>query len=153
MISKLVGCSKFYGLIVIDRKIYAGGQLLSARNLLFTARSRWRTPHRHEGRTLPWRPSVALLRPAGFPPTNISFRSAQLETVQSLVRAGVGISLVPAMVARSERRDLPEYRSLPSPRPERKIVTFWPKQRPPGRAANEFLKLVSACFEKPATGK
>ena len=76
----------------------------------------------------------------------ISFRSAQLETIQALVSSGLGISLIPAMAARSEREDLPEYRSLQSPRPERKIVAVWPKQRPPGRAANEFLKMVSARF-------
>jgi hypothetical protein len=35
MFSPLVGCSEFYGLIVTDRKIYAGGQFLAARNLLF----------------------------------------------------------------------------------------------------------------------
>ena len=74
----------------------------------------------------------------------INFRSAQLETIQALVRSGVGISLVPAMAARSERRDLPEYRSLPAPRPERKIVAVWPTQRPLGRAANAFLKQISA---------
>jgi LysR family hydrogen peroxide-inducible transcriptional activator len=76
----------------------------------------------------------------------ISFRSAQLETIQALVSSGLGISLIPAMAARSEREDLPEYRSLQSPRPERKIVAVWPKQRPPGRAANEFLKMVSSRF-------
>jgi LysR family transcriptional regulator, hydrogen peroxide-inducible genes activator len=75
---------------------------------------------------------------------SISFRSAQLETVQALVCSGLGISLIPAMAAQSQRAELPEYRSLPSPKPERKIVAIWPKQRPPGRAANEFLKLVSA---------
>jgi len=74
----------------------------------------------------------------------ISFRSSQLETIQALVASGLGISLIPAMAARSKRGYLPEYRSLPSPRPERNIVTAWPKQRPPGRAANEFLKMVSA---------
>ena len=74
----------------------------------------------------------------------INFRSAQLETIQALVRSGVGISLVPAMAARGERKDLPEYRSLPAPKPERKIVAVWPKQRPLGRAANEFLKQISA---------
>lgn len=78
----------------------------------------------------------------------ISFRSAQLETVQALVNAGLGISLIPAMAARSEREDLPEYRSLQSPKPERKIVAVWPKRRPPGRAAHEFLKIVSMCFGK-----
>ena len=74
----------------------------------------------------------------------INFRSAQLETVQALVCSGVGISLIPAMAARSERKDLPEYRSLPAPKPERKIVAVWPKQRPLGRAAIEFLKQISA---------
>jgi DNA-binding transcriptional LysR family regulator len=74
----------------------------------------------------------------------INFRSAQLETIQALVRSGVGISLVPAMAARGARKDLPEYRSLPAPKPERKIVAVWPKQRPLGRAANEFLKQISA---------
>jgi DNA-binding transcriptional LysR family regulator len=42
----------------------------------------------------------------------ISFRSAQLETIQALVCSGLGISLVPAMATRSEREDQPEYRSL-----------------------------------------
>jgi LysR family hydrogen peroxide-inducible transcriptional activator len=79
----------------------------------------------------------------------ISFRSAQLETIQALVSSGLGISLIPAMAMQSERGNLPAYRSIQSPRPERKIVAFWPKQRPPGRAANEFLKLVSARFGRP----
>lgn len=74
----------------------------------------------------------------------ISFRSAQLETVQALVRFGLGISLIPAMAVPDQRKGFPEYRSLPSPPPERKIVTAWPKQRPPGRAATEFLKLLVA---------
>jgi LysR family transcriptional regulator, hydrogen peroxide-inducible genes activator len=73
----------------------------------------------------------------------ITFRSAQLETVQSLVRSGMGISLVPAMAARSEGAGLPQYRSLVGPKPERKIVAVWPRQRPVSRAANEFLKLIS----------
>jgi LysR family hydrogen peroxide-inducible transcriptional activator len=77
---------------------------------------------------------------------SISFRSAQLETVQAFVASGLGISLIPAMAARSKRKDLPEYRSLESPRPERKIVVAWPKQHPPGRAANEFLKMLSGRF-------
>jgi LysR family hydrogen peroxide-inducible transcriptional activator len=78
----------------------------------------------------------------------ISFRSAQLETVQALVASGMGISLIPAMAAQNDRQESPKYCSLPSPKPQRKIVVAWPKQRPPGRAANEFLKLVSARFAK-----
>ncbi|MCL4179456.1 MAG: LysR family transcriptional regulator [Verrucomicrobia bacterium] len=73
---------------------------------------------------------------------HISFRSAQLETIQALVCSGFGISLIPAMAARKEREDLPEYRSLSAPRPERVIVAVWPKPRQLGRAAAEFLELI-----------
>jgi LysR family transcriptional regulator, hydrogen peroxide-inducible genes activator len=79
---------------------------------------------------------------------SISFRSAQLETILALVLSGLGISLIPAMASRSKRADQPVYRSFPSPQPERKIVAVWPKQRPPGRAASEFLKTVSARFDE-----
>jgi LysR family transcriptional regulator, hydrogen peroxide-inducible genes activator len=79
---------------------------------------------------------------------SISFRSAQLETIQALVCSGLGISLIPIMASQSKRADQPVYRSLPSPKPQRKIVAVWPKQRPPGRAASEFLKMVSARFGK-----
>jgi len=73
---------------------------------------------------------------------NISFRSAQLETIQALVCAGLGISLIPAMAAAGDREPLPTYRSLQSPKPRRIIVAVWPKQRDPSRAAMEFLKLM-----------
>lgn len=74
----------------------------------------------------------------------ISFRSAQLETIQALVASGLGLSLVPAMAVRNGSSDSPQYRSLQPPRPRRKIVAVWPKHRPPGRAAKEFLKLIAA---------
>jgi LysR family transcriptional regulator, hydrogen peroxide-inducible genes activator len=76
----------------------------------------------------------------------ISFRSAQLETIQALVASGLGISLIPAMAAQKQGKDLPEYRPLQSPKPLRKIVAAWSKQRPPGRAAHEFVQMVSARF-------
>ncbi len=79
---------------------------------------------------------------------NISFRSAQLETIQALVRAGLGIALIPAMAAQADRGDAPAYRSLQAPRPDRKIVAVWPKQRPPGRAASELLEMVLRRFGK-----
>ena len=79
----------------------------------------------------------------------ISFRGAQLETVQALVRAGAGISLIPAMAARDNRSDALAYRSLSAPKPMRSVVAVWSKQRPPGRAANEFLKIIRAhCGKK-----
>jgi LysR family hydrogen peroxide-inducible transcriptional activator len=72
----------------------------------------------------------------------ISFRSAQLETIQCLVQAGLGISLIPAMASLRQRQPRPEYRSLTNPRPHRNIVAVWMKQRPPGRAAAELLQVV-----------
>ena len=78
--------------------------------------------------------------------SKISFRSAQLETIQSLVRAGLGISLIPAMAARLDRGRVLEYRSVRAPKPTRQNVAIWPKHRPPSRAAGEFLKTVQAKF-------
>ena len=78
----------------------------------------------------------------------ISFRSPQLETIQALVFAGLGLSLIPAMARQTQRLKGPVYRSLQSPRPERKIVAAWSKQRPPGRGAIELFNLISARFGK-----
>lgn len=74
----------------------------------------------------------------------ISFRSAQLETVQELVCAGLGLSLVPTMARRHATKRTPVYRSLKGPAPERRIVLVWTKQRPPGRAAAELVKLFTS---------
>lgn len=74
----------------------------------------------------------------------ISFRSAQLETIQALVRSGLGLSLIPAMATQTDRSDMPVYRPVKPPRPSRKIVAVWPRQRPLRRAAGEFLKMLSA---------
>lgn len=79
---------------------------------------------------------------------NISFRSAQLETIQALVCSGLGISLIPAMAARADRKDLPVYRSLAAPKPERIIAACWPKQRTLNRAGGEFLNLVATIANK-----
>lgn len=72
----------------------------------------------------------------------VSCRSAQIETVQALVEAGLGISLVPAMACHDGREPGPVYRRLDRPRPTRTIVAMWPKQRPPNRAAAEFLRCL-----------
>lgn len=72
----------------------------------------------------------------------VSCRSAQIETVQALVEAGLGISLVPAMACHEGRDAAPIYRRLDRPRPTRTIAAVWPKQRPPSRAATEFLRCL-----------
>ncbi len=71
---------------------------------------------------------------------DVSIRSAQMETIQALVRAGVGLSLIPRMAVSNKRHDAPVYRSLRAPRPQRSIVVAWPKQRTLSRASNAFLK-------------
>jgi LysR family hydrogen peroxide-inducible transcriptional activator len=70
----------------------------------------------------------------------ISFRSSQIETIQALVVSGLGISLIPSMAIQPGGA----YRSFRPPKPSRKIVAVWTKHRPPGRAATEFLNLLSA---------
>ena len=72
----------------------------------------------------------------------ISCRSAQMETIRALVQAGLGISLIPAMARQSGRGPQPEYRSIQKPCPQRTIVAIWLKERPPGRAASEFLSCL-----------
>jgi LysR family transcriptional regulator, hydrogen peroxide-inducible genes activator len=72
----------------------------------------------------------------------VSCRSAQIETVQALVEAGLGISLIPAMACHEGRDATPVYRRLDRPRPTRTIAAVWPKQRPPNRAATEFLRCL-----------
>jgi len=74
----------------------------------------------------------------------ISFRSAQLETIHALVSAGLGLSLIPAMAAKVKRSDALEYRSIQGPRPHRKIIALWPRQRPLSHAARAFLEIMPA---------
>lgn len=76
----------------------------------------------------------------------ISLRSGQLATVQSLVAAGLGISLVPRMAAIGSADIL--YRSLESPRPRRSIAVVTRSKRPLKKAAQEFLKHLCRMGEK-----
>lgn len=76
-----------------------------------------------------------------FRPT-VSCRSAQIGTIQALVAAGLGISLVPRMACASGPVKRPVYRLLEDARPRRTVVALWLRQRPPGRAAREFLKCL-----------
>jgi LysR family hydrogen peroxide-inducible transcriptional activator len=69
----------------------------------------------------------------------IVLRSSQIETVQSLVMAGLGISLVPQMAKISDKSPL-VYRSLEKPKPIRTNVVVWRKGREHSRAAAEFLR-------------
>lgn len=68
----------------------------------------------------------------------IVLKTSQIETVQSLVMAGLGISLVPQMARISGRIPL-VYRSVENPKPTRTVTAIWRKDREHTRAASEFL--------------
>lgn len=71
----------------------------------------------------------------------VIFRSAQLETIQALVAAGVGVSLIPNMACQSGREQQPAYLSLAGSRPERAIAVIWRKEQHLSRAAAALLEV------------
>lgn len=77
----------------------------------------------------------------------VSCRSVQVETIQALVHAGLGISLVPAMATGLTCAPQPIYRSLDQPRPQRTIALVWLKQRALGRAAEAFRDHVATTLK------
>jgi LysR family hydrogen peroxide-inducible transcriptional activator len=68
----------------------------------------------------------------------IVLETSQIETVQALVIAGLGISLVPQM-ARSSGKIPLVYRSLENPKPTRSVTVVWRKGSEQTRAASVFL--------------
>lgn len=68
----------------------------------------------------------------------IVLETSQIETVQALVMAGLGISLVPEMARFGGKIPL-AYRSLENPKPTRSITVVWRRGRKHSRAAAEFL--------------
>ena len=82
----------------------------------------------------------------------IVIRSSQIATVQSLVAAGMGISLIPQM-AIGEKPAHITYRQLENPRPKRSIAIVTRSKRHLKVAAQEFLKhlrQVGKTFKLPA---
>ncbi len=80
----------------------------------------------------------------------IRCRSTQIETIRTLVDAGMGISLIPAMACPTESALQPRYRRLAAPAPQRTVVACWLDTRPPGRAGLALLKHLRAAA--PAAG-
>jgi LysR family hydrogen peroxide-inducible transcriptional activator len=69
----------------------------------------------------------------------ISCRSAQLLTVQELVAAGNGVSLIPQMAVSADRSQQTKYRSLTGEKPTRTIAMIWRKNRYHGPAVERFI--------------
>lgn len=87
--------------------------------------------------------TIDLCRNAGFEP-NIVFESNNIETVQSLVAAGMGITLVPRFIARAKRSELiPVYVPLASS-PSRTLVIAYRRGRYLSKAAEAFIETFKA---------
>ncbi len=84
----------------------------------------------------------------GFSP-RITCRSAQIETVQALVAAGVGISIVPAMARQRGGAKRVVYRSLGQAKPTRDIALLWRKKRQLSRAAQELREYLLQALSRP----
>ncbi|MGG6311998.1 LysR family transcriptional regulator [Paenibacillus macerans] len=92
--------------------------------------------------------TVDLCRSAGFEP-NVVFESNNIETVQSLVAAGMGITLVPRFIARAKRSELiPAYLPLAEPVPSRTLVIAYRKGRYLSKAAEAFIDTFKATMER-----
>lgn len=84
--------------------------------------------------------TIDLCRQAGFEP-NVVFESNNIETVQSLVAAGMGVTLVPHFIARAKRSELiPAYLPLTDPAPSRTLVIAYRKGRYLSKAAEAFIE-------------
>ncbi|HZG56167.1 LysR family transcriptional regulator [Paenibacillus sp.] len=79
---------------------------------------------------------------AGFSP-RIVFESSNIETVMSLVAAGMGVAFVPSMVAASKKgRYVPVFKSLVDPSPSRTLVIAERRGRYFTKAAEAFIETL-----------
>lgn len=87
--------------------------------------------------------SIRLCEDAGFAP-KVVFESSNIETVQSLVAAGMGVAFVPQMVARAGwSQHAPAYVSIREPyTPYRTIVIAHKRDRYMSRAADVFIRTM-----------
>ncbi|WP_274364657.1 LysR family transcriptional regulator [Paenibacillus thermotolerans] len=76
---------------------------------------------------------------AGFVPS-IVFESSNIETVQALVAAGMGIAFIPNMIAEAKKgRNVPVYKTLIEPTPTRTLVVAQRRGRYLSKAAEAFI--------------
>jgi LysR family hydrogen peroxide-inducible transcriptional activator len=86
---------------------------------------------------------LSFCRASGCQP-RITCRSAQIATIQELIAAGQGISLLPAMAQRSGRTSRLVYRTLAEGQPTRTVVAVWHRHRYRSPAAERFLAELRA---------
>lgn len=84
--------------------------------------------------------TMELCLNSGFEP-RIVFESNNMETVQSLVATGMGVTLVPHFIARAPRSEfVPVYLPLAEPVPTRTLVIAYRRGRYLSKAAEAFIE-------------
>ncbi|AIQ48123.1 transcriptional regulator [Paenibacillus sp. FSL R7-0273] len=84
--------------------------------------------------------TMELCRKAGFEP-RVVFQSNNMETIQSLVATGMGVTLVPHFIARAPRSEfVPVYLPLAEPVPSRTLVIAYRRGRYLSKAAEVFIE-------------
>ncbi|SEM77605.1 LysR family transcriptional regulator [Paenibacillus sp. OV219] len=92
--------------------------------------------------------ALEICEKAGFEP-RIVFESTNIETIQSLVAAGMGITFIPKMITRSSVNALtPVYLPLAPPSPIRTLVIASRKGRYLSRAAEAFIETMKQTTEQ-----
>jgi LysR family transcriptional regulator, hydrogen peroxide-inducible genes activator len=90
--------------------------------------------------------TLELCQQAGFTP-NIVFESSNMETVQSLVSAGMGIAFVPYMISRRVWGEHAAVNLLLKDRPTRKLVIAYRKGRYLSKAAEAFISTMQKVMQ------
>lgn len=92
--------------------------------------------------------SVKWCEEAGFQP-RVVFESTNIETVQSLVAAGMGIGFVPRMVTRQRNSEfVPVYVSITHPSPSRTLVMAYRKGRYRSKASQAFIETMKEILKE-----
>lgn len=92
--------------------------------------------------------SLRICQEAGFEP-RVVFESTNIETVQSLVAAGMGVGFIPRMVTRTRRSThVPVYLPIKDLHPKRSLVIGHRKGRYLSRAAESFISIMQGIVEK-----
>ena len=85
------------------------------------------------------------LAKAGVEP-NVVHQSDEIETIQALVEAGLGLALVPAMVRKAKG---PAYLDLAGPRPSRSLFLAWRQEAALSSAARALLAIARSALRRP----
>ncbi len=88
---------------------------------------------------------LSACRSAGFEP-QVAFESAQIETLQAMVAAGLGVTLVPRIATELERRPAPVFVQLTGQPLTRTLVLAWRRDRHLPAAGNGFLAVARSLW-------